>query len=208
MSVRYTFQFNLLEPDIKNLEKEFKKRGVPKEKTDNLLRMREILVELLKTAHAIDNTVDVVPWLDEDGCDLMGVKKGEEEKMTKSGSVLDTYFAGLQPNKIGRKWVKLRLHATNFPLVEKTLHKWARSEQFSFNRCVVQAEKECVIGWLVYSSQYTNTDHLGKILKQNTNHEWGFRIGAITEADVFKDDKKQEKLHGKIERKQFLCTFH
>ena len=200
-SIRYTFQFNLLEPDLKNLEKEFKKKGVPKEKTDTLLRMREILIELLKVAHEVDDSVDLVPWLDEDGCKLLGTKKGEESKMTKTAAILNTYFSGLQPNKIGRKWVKLRLHASNFSLVEKTLQKWARSEQFSFSRCIVQAEKECVIGWLVYSSQFTNTDHLGKLFKKKTQHEWGFRLGAITESDVYKDEKKKEKTLWKDRKK-------
>lgn len=114
--------------------------------------MREIFILLLKVAHEIDETVDLVPLLDEDGCKLLGAKKGEEEKMSKIGTVLNSYFFGMNLNKLGRKWIKLRLHATNFHQVEKALSKWARSEQYNFNKCVVQAEKECIIWWLVYSS--------------------------------------------------------
>jgi hypothetical protein len=43
------------------------------------------------------------------------------------------------------------------------------------------------IGWLFYSSQYTDTHHLSKYLKRTTGFEWGFKLGSIT-----KSDKKEE----------------
>ena len=196
---RFSFNFNLLDVDIKALEKEFKKKGVPNEKTDVLLRMRSIFIELLKVAKEIDDQVDLLPWHVDDRNEKLGVAKGKEDDIPKTASSLSKYFFNLQTGKIGRKYIKIRITSSQFEKVEEAIGKWARAESYSFNKCVVQAEKECMIGWLVYSSQYTDTDHLGRILKSKTNHEWGFRLGAVTDRDIYVDGveggKKTEWKH-------------
>ena len=95
-TIRYSFNFNLMEADIKALEKEFKKKGVPNEKTDTLLRMRNIFIELLKIAKEIDPNSDLLPWHAEEGDEKMGVVKGKEEEIPKTASALSTYFFNLQ----------------------------------------------------------------------------------------------------------------
>ena len=192
-TIRYSFNFNLMEADIKALEKEFKKKGVPNEKTDTLLRMRNIFIELLKIAKEIDPNSDLLPWHAEEGDEKMGVVKGKEEEIPKTASALSTYFFNLQAGKVGRKYIKLRVTSQKFDKLEDAISKWAREESYSFNKCVVQAERECMIGWLVYSSQFTDTDYLRKILKQKTKHEWGFRLGAVTDRDIYEDGNENGK---------------
>jgi hypothetical protein len=56
-------------------------------------------------------------------------------------------------------------------------------------RCIIQEEHSTPIGWLFYSSQFTNTQHLSKYLQRETGFEWGFKLGSITKLDE-KEDRK------------------
>ena len=146
-----------------------------------------IFIELLKVAKEVDENADILPWYQEDGTKKLGVRKGKEDRIPKTGAALSPYFFNMQPNRVGKKWLKIRITSFHLKQVEEALGKWARAESYNFSRCVVQTEKECVIGWLVYSSQYTDTEYLGRCLTEKTKHEWGFRLGAVTEKDMFEN---------------------
>ena len=170
-SLCFSFNFNLLDIDLKSLEKELKKKLVPQEKQTPSFQWDQIFIELIKAANEVYSQAYLLPWYSEDGTKILGVRKGREDKLPKTSAALSPYFFSMQQNRVGQKWIKLRITSNNLPKVEQVSTKWARAESYSFSHCIVQAEKGCVIGWLVYSSQYTNIAHLGKCLKEKTDHE-------------------------------------
>ena len=91
---------------------------------------------------------------------------------------------------------------------------WARAIGYAFSKCIVQAENSANIGWIVYSTQFTDTEYLKKYLQDQTRVlyprvevDWGFKIAAVTKTDIFKDGKTPSKPNGKTEEKHSLCTY-
>ena len=73
------------------------------------------------------------------------------------------------------------------------LTHWSQLNGYGFNECITKMENSTNIGWLVYSSQFTDIDHLNRYMEKDAlKVEWGFKLGAITNADIFQDEKKME----------------
>jgi hypothetical protein len=100
------------------------------------------------------------------------------------------YFKGFRRNiKPGKRvYVSLAIHTPGNALeLERQLENWAQLYAFTFRRTIIQSESATCIGWLAYSSYYTDTHAIRAYLMENSNFEWGFRIQAVTKADA---DKK------------------
>jgi hypothetical protein len=100
------------------------------------------------------------------------------------------FFKGFRRNiKPGKRvYISLAIHTPANALdLERQLENWAQLHSFTFRRTIIQSESATCIGWLAYSSYYTDTDAIKNYLMQNSNFEWGFRIQAVTKAD---SDKK------------------
>ena len=63
------------------------------------------------------------------------------------------------------------------------MNSWMRLHANSFSKCILQSETSTNIGWLVYSTQYTDTETLRKRLVELTKFEWGFKLMAVTNSD-------------------------
>ena len=105
------------------------------------------------------------------------------------------YFDGFNPHrKQGRIYLRVRIYSFD---QEKTAHKmkiWAQMRRSNFQKCIIQAVNSTNIGWLVYSSQYTDMDHLMRFLKEKVlDIEWGIKIAAVTNTDIFVDESKATK---------------
>lgn len=85
---------------------------------------------------------------------------------------------------------------------------WARAIGYAFSKCIVQAENLANIGWIVYSTQFTDIEYMKKYLQDQTrvlyprvNVDWGFKITAVTKTDILKDGKNDTKTEWKDRRK-------
>jgi hypothetical protein len=111
------------------------------------------------------------------------------------------YFKGFRRNLKPGKWVYISLAIQtpdNALELERQLENWAQLHSFTFRRTIIQSEAATCIGWLAYSSYYTDTEAIRVYLMENSNFEWGFRIQADTKTDA---DKKWN------ERTQALAVY-
>ena len=71
---------------------------------------------------------------------------------------------------------------------------WASLNNYPLSECVIQAVSSTNIGWMVYSSQFTDVQYMKKFMSsQEPGIEWGFQILAVSNSDTFQDDKKTKK---------------
>jgi hypothetical protein len=136
----------------------------------------------------LDKHAKVISWKD---AKTYNVLEGGADELPSTAAGLGQFFEGMRlKREHGRQYLRFRLHASKNPnRLEAQLTEWARLSNYSFYRCVIQAEHSVSIGWLLYSSQYTNTHQLATYLQRMTGFEWGFRLRSITKSDEHEDRK-------------------
>ena len=60
--------------------------------------------------------------------------------------------------------------------LEREIQNWAQLYSYTIQRCIVQADSAEYIGWLAYTSYYTNVEKLREVLKEKGKFEWGFKM--------------------------------
>ena len=82
-------------------------------------------------------------------------------------------------------YIKLRIHHPNVTAekFESMLSEWAILNSKKFKKTIIQTPNPRTVGWFLYSSSYTDTTYLKKLLREKTGYEWGFRITPITDKD-------------------------
>jgi hypothetical protein len=187
--IRYQLGINLTQMDIKLLQKEFEGS---KEKTstsiDTFTRIREHLKELITEIKNLDRHAQIISWKD---AKTYNVLEGITDNLPSTAAGLGQFFEGMRLKRDhGRQHLRFRLHASkNANRLEAQLSEWARLSNYSFYRCIIQAEHSPPIGWLLYSSQCTNTYHLSTYLQRATGFEWSFCLRAITKLDEHEGGK-------------------
>jgi hypothetical protein len=187
--IRYQIGIDITHTDIKILQREFEgKKEYKKIVLDVFSRIRDHLIELVKEIKYLDKQAKIISWKNKDTYDVL---EGNAEDIPATASGLGQFFEGMRlKREQGRQYLRFRLHASkNANKLEAQISEWARLADYSFYRCVIQAEHSVSIGWLLYSSQYTNTQYLSNYLQRMTGFEWGFRIGSITKSDEHEDGK-------------------
>jgi hypothetical protein len=187
-SIRYQIGINLAPIDLNSLHKEFEgpnKDGIPS--MDTFDRIRTHLQELFAETKKIDKHSKFITWKD---TKIYRVLEGYKGQIPNTNAGVSQFFDGIRLKRDqGRQYIRFRLHSKNEKKMEAELHEWARLSNHSFYRCIIQEEHSTPIGWLLYSSQYTNTQHLSSYLQRETGFEWGFKLGSITKSDEKEDGK-------------------
>jgi hypothetical protein len=187
-SIRYQIGINLAPIDLKSLQKEFEgpnKDGITS--MDTFDRIRTHLQELFAETKKIDKYSKFITWKD---TKIYRVLEGYKDNIPNTNAGVSQFFDGIRLKRDqGRQYIRFRLHSKNEKKMEAELHEWARLSNHSFYRCIIQEEHSTPIGWLLYSSQYTNTQHLSSYLQRETGFEWGFKLGSITKSDEKEDGK-------------------
>jgi hypothetical protein len=114
----------------------------------------------------------------------------QEGEIPKNTAAISQFFEGMRIKKDqGQQYIRFCFHSKNPKKMETDLMEWSHLVNHSFYRCIIQEEHSTAIGWLLYSSQYTNTQHLSQYLQKTTGFEWGFKLGSITKSDEKTDGK-------------------
>ena len=110
------------------------------------------------------------------------------------------YFQGYRDKVRGdrRVYLKFAVHSprTPFQRIEKDLQEWAKLYDYSVSRCLIQSDNAAFIGWICYSSYYTEIDLLRRILEKSSNFEWGFKMISVTDTDKHLQWNKRLKALG------------
>ena len=118
-------------------------------------------------AHEIDKISVIVSWKEEQSFTIMNLDTGDPDSMPEDTRTLGNFLDGMNPRrKIGKKCIKFRLHSKKMETILEEGRNWAAILGYSLYKCIIQAERAVSIGWLVYSSQHTDTEYLSRVLKE------------------------------------------
>ncbi len=187
INTRFQFVFSLKAPEVEEIlntvsttEQDTNER-VNKSK-ENISRIREVLKELYDTTRNIDPDARFLRWTDKKNFKTIGKP---EDELPEDSLTLSRYFNGLRPKQTkGRMFIKFRIHTPNsMNELDKQLGEWAKVNEYGCYKCIIQAERAKTVGWLLYSSQFTDTIHLCKMLESKTGYEWGMKLAQITRTE-------------------------
>jgi hypothetical protein len=188
-NIRYQIGITIPPTDIRAIQKEFESNDDKAAKPlDVFSKIRDKLKGFVTEMKNLDKKSKIISWKDKNTYNIL---EGGADDLPKTAAGLGQFFNGIRLRREhGRQFIRFRLHASKNPnRLEAQLTEWARLAGHSFYRCVIQEEHSTAIGWLLYSSQYTNTYHLSKHLQRITGFEWGFKLGSITKSDENIDGK-------------------
>ena len=147
-------------------------------------QFREILVSLLKYLHTLDKKAALISWKNEKNFSILHVDQDEyPSDVVKLATFFDGYRANLKATT--KHYFRFCLSSPNFSQawLETKMIEWASLHSYLLYKCIIQAESARTIGWLAYSTSYTNTEKLKRILSAKSDFEWGFRMSAVTQTD-------------------------
>ena len=158
---------------------------------DNLTRIRAPIQQMYTYLRNTHPEAKFLRWSDTK--DFVSLPN-EDELLPNDFTTLSLYFDRIRPKQTtGRCYVRFRLHENDIEKIKVALEVWGEFNGYQISRCLIQAEHSTPIGWLLYSSQYTDTESLCKKLFNQTGFEWGMKIGAVTKADKDKQFKDRVK---------------
>ena len=164
------------------------------QKTEIYLKIRTHIMKLYEKMIAIEPQAVFITWKEKGDFEILAPET--EEDFPEEPDELARYFDGiLTKKKKGKVYIRLRIHSsrredTSF---EASLASWAIAHNYNFNKCLIQAESMKNIGWIIYSTSATDTDHLSRYLTNKTGIEWGFRMAPITDSDKSTPFPKRKK---------------
>ena len=166
---------------------------------------KEIPTSASQIVDAIKSCLNEIKSIDAD-CKIISWKESTkfehmspEDDFPITTSEITKFFPGYRPtssnkNKQFRATIKMRLATTkNQSIFLEHMSDWAYTNGLSFKPTVIQAENPSIVGWLVYSSSFTDEMKLRKILSSALDIEWGFRTQNVTKADSNLDFRNRIK---------------
>ena len=191
INVRCQFSFVMKSIDHEKIAQQV--QGTEKIDESAFSRIRTPLLEVFQQIKKIDENAKLMKWSDKK--EFKTLDSTNDTEFPSDPAELALYFPGLRPKQTsGRVFVRVRIHSPERKEnIVSEMVEWARLYSINFNKCVVQTESAEIAGWLLYSSQYMDTDHMASFLQSKTGFEWGLRLGAITNSDkniAYKDRVK------------------
>ena len=203
-STRYQFSFLIEDMTLAELKEEHEgKQTKNKDPATLIKRMLDILYAQLLY---FDPQFKLLSWSSNHKKGPTYMKLGKSKAMPNNALFLKKYFDGLNlRRKSGRMYIRFRFHSTQQDKVYMDMKEWANAEGHRLSECVIQTENSTNIGWLVYSSQYTDTEYLKCLIMDELGFEVGFKLSAITNTDTW-EDEEQKKLTEWKNRKKALSV--
>ena len=164
------------------------------EQTSPSDRYKALLKDLVACVHNLDNNALFVTWKNNP---TFKVLSSNPDDFPTRAETIAAYFEGYT-NKLkagNKKFFQFCIHspALSNSSLETELGEWGRANSLTIYECNLQAETSKVIGWLVYSMPFTNTNHLKRYMKGLSGHEWGFKYSTFTSTDKKLDWKLRSK---------------
>ena len=157
-------------------------------------RYRKILIALVTQIHKENPDACIISWSNETTYTKLSCNPDD---FPTDIMEIASFFNGFRakPREKGRMYFTFCLHTDtwNITTMEEALKEWATTNAYSFYKCDIQTEKSRVIGWLVYSFEFTNVEDLKRFFIKKTNFEWGFKIVGPVDYDkkaLWKDRMK------------------
>lgn len=157
-------------------------------------RLRDILITFVTQMHIYDPQAKIISWKTDPNFSYM-----DNDEFPTQIAQIAQYFNGYRANVKADRRIYLRV-GVHTPSSQSQLYSflctWMELYGYTFNRCIIQAENAAYIGWLAYSTAYTDPEIFRKRLVEQSNFEWGFKLVAITTSDQDKQWMKRLKAVG------------
>ena len=158
-----------------------KQRGqeIPVEYQNNDLRLQKYVKAFFELVRSFDESATIIEWsAKNDSSGIEGIVL--PDALPTTTSELIKFFSGFKGKDQGAVYLRVRI-------ITKFDHKaflmncqsWLKSNKHSLMRCPVQTEESVDIGWLGYSSIYSDKEFIARTLSKAVGYEVGVRLGAI-----------------------------
>ena len=139
-------------------------------------RLRDILSTLHAQMRTYDSKAMLISWKNSPDFSYLGDNFPTD--IAEVAMFCNGYRSNIKADK--RVYLRICIHTPNSEsqLYQK-MSTWCKLYGYSLTKCVIQAENSTSIGWLCYSSQYTDTDPLRSRLMEHSDFEWGFKLVSI-----------------------------
>ena len=147
-------------------------------------RFRKILMSMVEKIKSLSPNACFISWKNDKTYSKLRLNPDDFPKEVKDIAIFFNGFkAKMRDN--GRVYFSFCLHLPrlNGKTVLDEMAEWASVQSYTFYQCDIQAEKSKVIGWLVYSFEFSNVDALKQYFMSRTNFEWGFKITGPIDYD-------------------------
>ena len=144
-------------------------------------RILEVLAKFADQIYKYDPDANIMSWKTEPEFYYMN-----KDEFPQDPGIVAQYFQGYRHNLKADKRVYLRVSIQTPNSQTKLfsqLSAWMNIYGYSISKCIIQSETSTCIGWLVYSSQYTDTEPIKRNLIYASKFEWGFKMIAVTKTD-------------------------
>lgn len=151
--------------------------------------------ECLTAIKKFDDEAMIISWKEGKNFDHMA----PDDPFPQTTKEITKFFDGYRSsnsnkNKRFRATIKMRITMRIATAVmTDRMAEWANEHGYTFKPTIIQAEKASVVGWLTYSSSFTDTAMLKFILRSYLPIEWGFRIQTVTNKDKEKEFRHRLK---------------
>ena len=145
-------------------------------------RIRTFLMSMCEQLTLIDEEAKIISWRNKKNFTYMNTEEFSEE-VSEIAKYFNGYRKGLE---VGRRiYIKFGLHTPNdAKRTEREIKQWAQLYGYTVTKCMIQADNASYIGWITYSTYYTNTDALRQRLQEEGGQfEWGFKMVTIDAKD-------------------------
>ena len=144
-------------------------------------RLRDILISLVTQMNIFDPKAKIISWKTSPNFSYLNA-----EQFPTQIAQIAQYFNGFRSNVKPDKRIYLRvgIHTPDSQShLQSFLRSWMELYGYTFNKCIIQAENAAFIGWLCYSTSYTDQEVFRSRLVEHSNFEWGFKLVAVTTSD-------------------------
>ena len=148
---------------------------------DNYTRIRNIINTFVTQVRLFDEKAEIISWKSDK--DFSFLPQGD---LPENVAEIAKYFKGFRKRMRGdrRTYIKVGIHTSNsFAKLEEDLDGWADLYSYTLKRCLIQSNDAGYVGWICYTSQYTNTKQWREYLTTKTGYEWGFKMVPVTSTD-------------------------
>ena len=139
-------------------------------------KVRDILATFYSQMRKYDSKARLITWRTKPDFSQLG------DNFPTDIAQIAMYFNGYRSNIKAdkRMYFRISIHTPNSQSkLSQILSSWCRIFGYSITKCVIQAENSTCIGWLCYSSKFTDTEPLRKRLVSQSDFEWGFKLISV-----------------------------
>ena len=160
----------------------------------NAQRIRDILISLTTQLQILDDGCKIISWKAGEKFSFLNTNEFPED-VAAIAKFFKGYRKGMKEDR--RAYIRFGLHTpNNAEDLEKEMQAWAELLDYSVNRCLIQSDDAGYVGWICYSSPYTDIEMWRKNLMKITNYEWGFKLVPVTKEDKDQHWNKRLKAVG------------